>query len=546
MKNRIYTKISVLATALLLGVGANAQTVSTFESVELSGVNKVKIPSNGSVVSQFTSGSCNFKNVYQIDFGGYWSTGWAYSKVNDTTTASFANLYASYANTGFNNSKAYAVGQNNTVLSLSATAQNTTLKGLYVSNATFAALSMKTGDAFAKKFGGTTGNDTDWFKLEIKGYSSGVLKNQAVDFYLADFRSSNNANDYIIKDWTWVDLSGLGNVDSLLFNLSSSDAGQFGMNTPAFFAIDEVISQTDTATFENLTFPYGQNYWNRGSKVFTEVYTDGNASFVSAYSVSPSYNYWSKGFAISNYTDSVTEGFANIYASANGKGSNGSAKYAVASNNSIIKLTNAAMGKRVAGLYVNNGTYAYYSMLKGDAFAKKFGGTSGNDADWFRLNIKAWYNGTKLNDSILFYLADFRFADNSQDFILKNWGWVNLTGFGNVDSLQFTLESSDVGQFGMNTPAYFAIDDFTTLNSGVGVADINNSKSLTVYPNPSSDNIHIDYENNFTTINIVNLQGKTILQSTHKNIDISGLESGVYVVQMMSENGVLNSKFVKQ
>ncbi|MES2380874.1 MAG: DUF4465 domain-containing protein [Bacteroidota bacterium] len=546
MKNRIYTKISVLATAFLLGVGANAQTVSTFESVELGGANNVKIPSNGSVVGQFTSGSCNFKSVYQIGFGGYWSAGWAYSKVNDTTTQSFDNLYSSYANKGYNNSPAYVVGQNNTVLSLSTAAQNTTLKGLYVSNATFAALSMKTGDAFAKKFGGTTGNDTDWFKLEIKGYSSGTLKSQAVDFYLADFRSSNNANDYIIKDWTWVDLSGLGNVDSLMFELSSSDAGQFGMNTPAFFAIDEIISQTDTATFENLTFPFGQNYWNRGSKVFTEVYTDGNANFVSAYTVSPSYNYWSKGFAISNYTDSVTEGLDNIYASANGKGSNGSAKYAIANNNSIIKLTSTAIGKRVSGLYVNNGTYAYYSMLKGDAFAKKFGGATGNDQDWFRLNIKAWHNGTKLNDSVLFYLADFRFTDNSQDYILKNWGWVNLTSFGNVDSLQFTLESSDVGQFGMNTPAYFAIDDFTTLNSGVGVADINKLKSLTVYPNPSASYIQLMADEKIETVNIYNVQGQEVLTTTGNSVDVSLLEQGVYMVSATTSNGTIKSKFIKE
>ena len=57
-------------------------------------------------------------------------------------------------------------------------------------------------------------------------------------FYLADYRSTDSAHDYIVDDWTWVDLSGLGTVDRIEFTLSSSDVGSFGMNTPAYFAMD--------------------------------------------------------------------------------------------------------------------------------------------------------------------------------------------------------------------------------------------------------------------------------------------------------------------
>ncbi|MCK4822507.1 DUF4465 domain-containing protein, partial [bacterium] len=63
-----------------------------------------------------------------------------------------------------------------------------------------------------------------------------------------------------------------------------------------------------------------------------------------------------------------------------------------------------------------------------------------------------------------FYLADYRFTDNSLDYIVKGWTWLDLSGFGNdVIGLQFALSSSDVGQWGMNTPAYFALDDVTTV-----------------------------------------------------------------------------------
>ncbi len=543
MKNNNYSnKIKTLIVALTLGLSGIAQTVSTFEDITLSGKNNAKIPDVGLVNASFTSGSFEFRNSYDIGFGGYWNSGWAYSKVTDTITEGLTNLYGSFANTGYDSSNNYAVAQDGAIVKL----KNNTIKGVYISNATYAALSMKKGDAFAKKFGGATGNDTDWFKITVNAFKNGSLKPQNATFYLADFRSANNTEDYIVKDWTYLDLVNLGDLDSLQFALSSSDNNQFGMKTPAFFCIDNVITNADTATFESLNFPFGQKYWNRGSKTFTEVYQNGNASFSSTYSVSPSFNSWSKGFAISNYTDSTTEGFTNIYASANGKGAKGSSKYAMSANNTIVKLTNNAIGKRVAGVYVNNGAYAYFSMLKGDAFAKKFGGSTANDTDWFRINIKAWYNGNKLNDSVLFYLADFRFADNSKDYILKTWAWVDLAKLGNVDSLQFKLESSDVGQFGMNTPAYFAIDDFTTLNSGVGIASINTNNSLSIYPNPSTNFIYIDANEKMESVQIYNMAGQEVLNTENAKIDISSLNTGVYGVSVITSNGIIRSKFIKQ
>ena len=54
---------------------------------------------------------------------------------------------------------------------------------------------------FAKKFGGTTGNDPDFFKVTVKGYKGGVLTTDSVPFYLADFRFANNALDYIVDSW---------------------------------------------------------------------------------------------------------------------------------------------------------------------------------------------------------------------------------------------------------------------------------------------------------------------------------------------------------
>jgi hypothetical protein len=56
-----------------------------------------------------------------------------------------------------------------------------------------------------------------------------------VEFYLADFR---NGKSLIVKDWTYVDLSSLKLVDRIKCTLTSSDNGDYGMNTPGYFCID--------------------------------------------------------------------------------------------------------------------------------------------------------------------------------------------------------------------------------------------------------------------------------------------------------------------
>ena len=68
-----------------------------------------------------------------------------------------------------------------------------------------------------------------------------------IDFYLADFRFDDNTLDYIVDQWTTVDLSGLTNAVELQFSLSSSDVGDFGMNTPAYFAVDHVTVSEENA-----------------------------------------------------------------------------------------------------------------------------------------------------------------------------------------------------------------------------------------------------------------------------------------------------------
>jgi hypothetical protein len=111
---------------------------------------------------------------------------------------------------------------------------------------------MLEGSGFSRKFGGSTGNDADWFLLTITGKDAYGNTTGTVDFYLADYRYENNSSDYIVDSWEYVDLGGLGEVKSLEFLLNSSDTGNYGMNTPAYFAMDTVIPEPATVILFSL------------------------------------------------------------------------------------------------------------------------------------------------------------------------------------------------------------------------------------------------------------------------------------------------------
>jgi hypothetical protein len=307
------------------------------------------------------------------------------------------------------------------------------------------------------------------------------------------------------------------------------------------------------ATFENLTLA-PNSYWDGSATPNGTSFTSGDAIFPNVYS-----GYWNEGWAYSNKADSITAGYTNMYSARTGKGYN-SANYAVGQQNAIIKLNANAIHGKVTGMYVTNGTYAAISMRDGDSFAKKFGDSTrlfpgthpGSYPDWFKLTIKGFSNGALKTDSVNFLLADYTFADNSKDYIVKTWKWVDLTSLGNVDSVMFKLTSSDTSKYGINTPLYFCIDNFTTESLATGIVSVNASAAK-IYPNPAIDNLTIDlterYNGEVNTVEIFDVSGKKIetrsVSSPLINFSVAAYKAGVYLVSVKNNNTVINAKFIK-
>jgi len=300
------------------------------------------------------------------------------------------------------------------------------------------------------------------------------------------------------------------------------------------------------ATFDDLTLS-PESFWNGSdqSGSFKSGAMGGEITFINSYN--SDWQSWS-GFAYSNMNDISTPGYTNQYSAITGKGFEGSANYAVCYPSPMAELGFTLPGK-ITGFYITNSTYAYLSMKNGDAYAKKFGGETGNDPDYFKLMIEGLDGDGLPLDTIYFYLADFRFADNSKDYILNNWTWVDLSNLKVANKLRFSLSSSDNAVWGMNTPGYFCIDDlkYEIMVSAPEVQQIQAS----VYPNPFVDRIIISGIKANANVSIFDVSGRTISEyfNVTNNQVINGLDnlkSGVYIIKIAEGKSQSTSILMKK
>ena len=83
------------------------------------------------------------------------------------------------------------------------------------------------------------------------------------------------------------------------------------------------------------------------------------------------------------------------------------------------------------------------------------------------------------------------------------------------------------------------------------VQEINDSEVINIYPQPAIDNLNIDIKlsNNYVSrLDLYDIQGKLLLStvvdqnSNNINLDVSGLNSGIYFVKLQSKNNLYTKK----
>ena len=308
--------------------------------------------------------------------------------------------------------------------------------------------------------------------------------------------------------------------------------------TPNFFYQDNNGTNWKPSTTKPMSFEYG---WENGA--------------------------WRSGSVYTNIHDTINVTASNIYACASYTAYDGS-NYATVKDSAMIYLENTpTFLNKVSGFFITNTTFVKNAIKNGTATSRKFGDTTGTGwgglvaqgsyPDWFKLIVKGYHNGVQNPNYVEIYLADYRPAGTANDIIVDDWRYINCIAVGFVDSIQLILASSDINStYQMKTPGYFSIDRFTTTNN-VGIHELENIVNITVSPNPTSQNLNLNYSTiseSELNIAIYDISGKKVINvNTLQNqvgphqleLKTETLDAGIYFVNISNGISSKKIKFIK-
>lgn len=316
-------------------------------------------------------------------------------------------------------------------------------------------------------------------------------------------------------------------------------------------SLPAITHAQDLSTFDDLSLPGTDTNFASTQPQGTYTFQSGSVLF---YGELTSWGGYS-GFNYSNMRDDTTQDFSNDKSAITGMGFDSSANYGVcfvpldfqgADPTATIPVAakivddSTGNGRIVEGAYFTNITYAYWYM-------KNYF----QPGNWFKMTVRGYLNGQKVNDSVDFMLGEV--ANDSSQNIVNTWTWVDLSALGHVDSLTYDLSSNDTaGGFGMNNPAYFAMDNLSLQvpedTSGTGIAGVHSTFRPEIWPNPVKNTLHIVFENPLD-IAVYDLSGKCVLiQRQTTVVDVASLAAGAYFIRVADKIRGLNGiqKFVKQ
>lgn len=149
-------------------------------------------------------------------------------------------------------------------------------------------------------------------------------------------------------------------------------------------------------------------------------------------------------------------------------------------------------------------------------------------------------NTTKIHNVTL--LTNDCYSINLLDSYGDGWGYGSTPhGLEVFNSSDLSIVSIDGDNF---TTTLAKPNAMTTTQLSVSAFEVNNLK---LYPNPTTGIISINTETS-VNVSVVDVTGKVVFVATNvtkdKNIDLSGLQKGVYLAKISSENATTTEKII--
>lgn len=144
------------------------------------------------------------------------------------------------------------------------------------------------------------------------------------------------------------------------------------------------------------------------------------------------------------------------------------------------------------------------------------------------------------------YIGGLETNSSTQGMIFDNsapfWSY-NTIGHRIVD---ITSHTDSIVFLVGDTGAIYTNVDPSTLN----IQDLNQGPTFNLFPNPASNELNITgVEETINSLRVFDLRGRIILQGNgyaiNRTIDISDLETGLFILEIETEKGVARNEFVK-
>ncbi len=214
-------------------VSLNLNDVATFENedggIQLSATvhNWLSATPEKEGTNDWKSGDYTFYTYYTVSTYGPYYAGFYASNETANTSTGYTEPYRSAKGGAFEGENFGILYIDNYNGTNSIRFDNTqTATGFYVTNNAYTVQVMAHGGNGAKVFA-----QGDYLNLVCVGKLGGKETGKKVTVKLAE-------DTKYIKEWTYVDLSELGQVDEVVFSMEGSDNNDYGLLTPAYFCLD--------------------------------------------------------------------------------------------------------------------------------------------------------------------------------------------------------------------------------------------------------------------------------------------------------------------
>jgi hypothetical protein len=121
----------------------------------------------------------------------------------------------------------------------------------------------------------------------------------------------------------------------------------------------------------------------------------------------------------------------------------------------------------------------------------------------------------------------------------------NATNNPNLICIEVDDTSAAVSTWtNIDATASFSLD----CNYSLSVDEYESNQKILIYPNPTTSQIHFSTQEKIISVTMLNVMGETIktILNSNNTIDVSNLSKGAYILQFLTNEGLLSEKFLKQ